>query len=78
MAGQHARSTLTRREREVLDLVGQGVSNDEISRRLGIRRQTAQVHATRGIRKLVRRLRVADDEGLTSRERDVIELLRAG
>ena len=78
MGAPPARATLTPREREVLDLVGQGMSNDEIGRRLHIRRQTAQMHAIRGIRKLVRRLRVADDEGMTPRERDVVELLRAG
>lgn len=78
MGGPPARATLTPREREVLDLVGQGMSNEEIGRRLHITRQTAQLHATSGIRKLVRRLRVADDDGMTRRERDVIELLREG
>jgi DNA-binding CsgD family transcriptional regulator len=78
MGGPHARATLSPREREVLDLVGQGLSNDEIGRRLHITRDTARLHATRGIRKLVQRLRVTDDGGMTWRDRDVIELLREG
>ena len=47
-------------------------------RQLHITGETAQLHARRGIRKLVRRLRIEDDDGLTGRERDLIELLRDG
>jgi DNA-binding NarL/FixJ family response regulator len=35
---------LTPREREVLDLVGQGLANKQISRRLGIKEKTVKAH----------------------------------
>src|SRR4051812_12303672 len=43
---------LTRREREVLDLVGTGLTNRQIARRLGISERTAAVHVSNLIAKL--------------------------
>ncbi len=37
---------LTPREREVLELVGQGLANKQISRKLGIREKTVKAHLT--------------------------------
>jgi len=44
--------TLTRREREVLDLVGTGLTNRQIARRLAISERTAAVHVSNLIAKL--------------------------
>jgi two-component system nitrate/nitrite response regulator NarL len=41
---QQARSDLTPRERQVLDLVEQGMKNKEIARELGIRPGTVKIH----------------------------------
>jgi DNA-binding NarL/FixJ family response regulator len=41
-----AAATLTAREREVLELVGQGMSNRLIARRLGIAEKTVKAHLT--------------------------------
>ncbi len=38
--------TLTPRERQVLELVGQGLANKQISRKLGIREKTVKAHLT--------------------------------
>lgn len=43
---------LTRREQEVLALLGQGRSNDEIARALGVGESTAASHVSRILRKL--------------------------
>jgi DNA-binding CsgD family transcriptional regulator/tetratricopeptide (TPR) repeat protein len=43
---------LTRREREVLELVGMGLTNRQIARRLGISERTAAVHVSNVIAKL--------------------------
>ena len=43
---------LTRREREVLELVGRGLTNRQIARRLGISERTAAVHVSNLIAKL--------------------------
>jgi len=43
---------LTRREREVLDLVGTGLTNRQIARRLAISERTAAVHVSNLIAKL--------------------------
>jgi len=48
--------TLTPREREVLELVGQGLANKQISRRLGIREKTVKAHLTN----VFQRIRVSD------------------
>ena len=37
---------LTPREREVLELVGEGLANKQISRRLGISEKTVKAHLT--------------------------------
>jgi len=41
-----AADNLTAREREVLDLVGQGLANKQIARRLGIAERTVKAHLT--------------------------------
>ena len=43
---------MTRREREVLELVGMGLTNRQIARRLGISERTAAVHVSNVIAKL--------------------------
>jgi DNA-binding NarL/FixJ family response regulator len=44
--------TLTEREREIVGLVGEGLSNDEISARLGVSSATARTHVSRAMIKL--------------------------
>jgi DNA-binding NarL/FixJ family response regulator len=44
--------TLTSREREVLHLAAEGLSNADIAARLSITRRTAETHRARVIRKL--------------------------
>jgi DNA-binding NarL/FixJ family response regulator len=43
----HASATLTRREREVLRLVAEGLPNKQIARRLGISEKTVKAHLTK-------------------------------
>ncbi len=43
-SGQHARSELTAREQQVLELVEQGFKNKEIAQELGIRPGTVKIH----------------------------------
>jgi two-component system, NarL family, response regulator NreC len=50
--GEHHDSTLTRREREVLRLIGQGMPAKEIAQKLQISPKTAQVHSENIRRKL--------------------------
>jgi DNA-binding NarL/FixJ family response regulator len=45
-------SELTDREREVLTLIGEGLSNDEIAQRLVVSRATARTHVSRAMIKL--------------------------
>jgi DNA-binding NarL/FixJ family response regulator len=45
-------SELTDREREVLALIGEGLSNDEIAQRLVVSRATARTHVSRAMIKL--------------------------
>jgi DNA-binding NarL/FixJ family response regulator len=51
-------SVLTEREREVLGLVGQGLTNDEIGRALFLSPLTAKTHVSRIMSKLLARDRV--------------------
>ena len=51
-------SVLTEREREVLSLVGLGLTNDEIGRRLFLSPLTAKTHVSRIMSKLLARDRV--------------------
>lgn len=51
--------TLTRRERDVLRLLVEGYSNDEIANRLGIREQTVKDHVSALLQKFQARSRVA-------------------
>ena len=59
---------LTYRECEVLDLVGQGLSNRQIAARLVIAERTAETHVARVLRKL----------GLRSRTQAAIWAVRLG
>jgi DNA-binding NarL/FixJ family response regulator len=45
-------STLTDREREIVGLVGEGLSNDEIGQRLSVSSATARTHVSRAMIKL--------------------------
>lgn len=73
-----ARAVLTPRERQAVELAGQGLTNPEIADRLGISPYTASQHVVSATRKLVGRLTVSDDAGWTPRERTVFELLQQG
>jgi RNA polymerase sigma factor (sigma-70 family) len=48
-------SSLTEREREIVGLVGEGLSNDEIAKRLGVSSATARTHVSRAMVKLAAR-----------------------
>jgi DNA-binding NarL/FixJ family response regulator len=56
LANRSANESLTSREVEVLELVGQGLSNRDISAALGITPETAKVH----VKNILRKLGVAD------------------
>ncbi|RCV50247.1 response regulator [Marinitenerispora sediminis] len=56
--GAAALAQLTPREREVLGCVGEGLSNQQIARRLGITETTAKTHVSRILAKLDLRSRV--------------------
>lgn len=63
--------SLTDREREVVGLVGEGLSNDEIAERLVVSPATARTHVSRAMTKLAARDRAqlvvfAYQSGLTS------------
>jgi DNA-binding NarL/FixJ family response regulator len=45
-------STLTEREREIVGLAAEGLSNDEIAQRLGVSSATARTHVSRAMVKL--------------------------
>ncbi|HEY1106852.1 MAG TPA: response regulator transcription factor, partial [Agromyces sp.] len=57
-ADEASLSVLTDREREVLRLVGQGLTNDEIAERLVLSPLTAKTHVSRIMQKLHARDRV--------------------
>ncbi|MGO2035327.1 MAG: response regulator [Brevibacterium sp.] len=68
---EHGLEALTEREREVLALVGQGLSNDEIAARLVLSPLTAKTHVSRIMTKVAARDRVhlvvlAYESGLVS------------
>ena len=50
--GEHRLAVLTQREREVLALVGEGLSNEEIAARLTLSPATARTHVSRAMVKL--------------------------
>ncbi|MBA3950412.1 MAG: AAA family ATPase [Rubrobacter sp.] len=52
MESDRSPATLTRREREVADLIGQGFSNHRIAAELGITGRTVETHVSRILRKL--------------------------
>ena len=45
MRSPHARVTLTARQREVVALIAEGCSNEEVGERLGISPRTAKAHS---------------------------------
>ncbi|HEU5040662.1 MAG TPA: response regulator transcription factor, partial [Gemmatimonadales bacterium] len=51
-AGEHRLAVLTQREREVLALVGQGLSNNEIGTELFLSPATARTHVSHAMAKL--------------------------
>lgn len=51
-AERRTSETLTPRERQILELVGQGLANKQISRRLGIREKTVKAHLTNVFRRI--------------------------
>jgi DNA-binding CsgD family transcriptional regulator len=66
MRGDRRRSGLTSREREVLDLVRVGLTNEEIAKRLGISPDTAKYHVSQILAKL----------GVASREQAAMAAVR--
>ena len=53
-----ATSTLSRRERQVLGLIGEGLTTRQMARRLGISERTIESHISRLYQKLAVRTRV--------------------
>ena len=52
MRGENGHQALTRREREVADLVADGLTNPEIAGRLFVSQKTVETHMTNILRKL--------------------------
>jgi two-component system, NarL family, response regulator LiaR len=63
-----AADPLTRREREVLELIGRGMSNKRIARELGIAEKTVKTHVGHVLAKL----------GVTDRTQAALHAVRAG
>jgi DNA-binding NarL/FixJ family response regulator len=51
-AAENVRPSLTRRETEVLELLGRGLANKRIASELGIAEKTVKTHVTHVLRKL--------------------------
>jgi NarL family two-component system response regulator LiaR len=67
-AGEEPRDELTPREREVLELIGQGLSNKRIALQLGVSEKTVKTHVGHVLAKL----------GVTDRTQAALHAMRSG
>lgn len=73
-----ALGTLTEREREIVGLVCEGLSNDEIAQRLMVSPATARTHVSRAMVKLGARDRAQLRFGLNATREQVVSMGRSG